>query len=550
MPDRAGLRRTIERAVRRHPDQAPLLGFFNRIDTALAPAARLGAAVAASPADRLAALIEAAEALAATDDTPGPARLWSGEEGEALARHLAEIRDSLPVLDDHDMRPDALPGLLDAVLEGAVVRSRRALRGRGVAEEHPRLFIWGLLEARLQSVDVVVLAGLAEGTWPPAAEPGPWLSRPMRAKIGLPSPEVLIGQAAHDFVMAACCAPVAVLSCPARRDGAPAVPARFLVRLETMLSAQDTPLDRHQAAAWAAQLDQPAAPENIDPPEPQPPVARRPRRLNVTEIETWRRDPYTIYARHVLGLTELDPLDAEAEAADFGNVVHRAMQRLIEDQGAHWPPSAAAARAWFERTLAGADIKPALATWWRPRLLRIADWVAATEAARPLPATLGTEIAGIWQLTGPAGPFFVKGRADRIERHADGTLTLLDYKTGAVPTAKAIEAGFAPQLPLLAAMAAAGAMPGWAGEAAVLAYWKLAGGLTAGEVKPLCGSDPQKIADAVAAARDGLHALIAEFDRPETAYRSRPWPKFSPRDSDYARLARVSEWAAAEDEET
>ena len=124
------------------------------------------------------------------------------------------------------------------------MRSRRALRGRGGAE-HPRIFIWGLLEARLQTADLMVLGGLAEGVWPPATEPGPWLSRPMRTKVGLPSPEEAVGQAAHDFVAAAVAAPRVVLSCPARRDGAPAVPARWLTRLEMFLPGHDQALPEH-----------------------------------------------------------------------------------------------------------------------------------------------------------------------------------------------------------------------------------------------------------------------------------------------------------------
>ena len=122
--------------------------------------------VEVAPAAALAALIEAAERLAATRRAAGPARLWAGEEGEALATQLAEVQAALPLLPDQPR--GVLPGLLDAVLEGAVVRSRRALRGRG-GTEHPRVFIWGLLEARLQSADLMVLGGLAEGVWPPAS---------------------------------------------------------------------------------------------------------------------------------------------------------------------------------------------------------------------------------------------------------------------------------------------------------------------------------------------------------------------------------------------
>ena len=256
-------------------DAAELLA---RAEECLAPALRLAAPLAAAPAEALAAAIEAAERLAATDETPGPARLWAGEEGEALATRLAEVQAALPLLPDE--KPSVLPGLLDAVLEGEIVRSRRALRGRD-GSEHPRVFIWGLLEARLQATDVMVLGGLVEGVWPPATDPGPWLSRPMRAAVGLPSPEDIVGQSAHDFVACACAAPRVVLSCPRRRDGAPAVPARWLTRLEMLLAGQGRTLPEHPASAWARALDQPAdGPKPAQPPRPCPPVAWRPRRLS------------------------------------------------------------------------------------------------------------------------------------------------------------------------------------------------------------------------------------------------------------------------------
>ena len=192
----AGLRRALDRA-RAEPDAIALLA---RLEACLEPALRIDTAVEVAPALALAALIEAGERLAATDELPGPARLWAGEEGEALAIRLSDVQAALPLLPDQ--RHDVLPGLLDAVLEGEVVRSRRALRGRG-GTEHPRVFIWGLLEARLQTADVMVLGGLAEGVWPPATDPGAWLSRPMRATVGLPSPEEIVGQSAHDFVSCA-----------------------------------------------------------------------------------------------------------------------------------------------------------------------------------------------------------------------------------------------------------------------------------------------------------------------------------------------------------
>ena len=544
MPGVAGLRR----ALAQYPTET---GFLARIEHCLEPALRIAASIELAPVQALAAVIEAAERLAATDELEGLARLWAAEEGEALATRLAEVRAVLPLLPDQ--RWSVLPALLDAILEGTVVRSRRALRGRDGSVEHPRIFIWGLLEARLQAADVMVLGGLAEGVWPPTSDPGPWLSRPMRARVGLPSAEEAIGQAAHDFVACACAAPRMVLSCPRRRDGAPAVPARWLTRLEALLAGQDRTLPQHPASAWVRALDQPQGePAPAQPPRPCPPLPLRPRRLSVTEIETWLRDPYAIYARHVLHLAALEPLDQTTDAADYGSLVHAALHRFFGEIGTHWPPDAVERlRNAMDRALREAGLREALAAWWTPRLQRIAEWVAQTEAIRRAmhaPSLVKTEVSGTWELARPGGLFRLAGRADRIERHAGG-LAILDYKTGTPPSQKEVDAGLAPQLLLEAAMATAGA---FGAELALpsreLAYWHLTGGYHAGEVRALFKSDAAAIADATRDAHAKLAALIDAYDAADRCYLSQPQPAHAPRFSDYAQLARVAEWAAGDDE--
>ena len=546
-PGIAGLRKAAENA----PDIARNL--LTRVQTCLEPALRL-TGLAMPPAAMLTALVEAAEALAGTDETAGPAILWAHEEGEALATLLATSLAALTLLPDQP--PSVLPGLLDVLLEGEVVRSRRALRGRNAAGEHPRVFIWGLLEARLQTVDVVVLGGLVEGVWPPATDPGPWLSRPMRSSAGLASPEVAIGQAAHDFVAVACAAPVAVLSCPHRRDGAPAVPARWLARLDAFLGGHATALPHHPAAGWAARLDLPIVARRLAPPTPRPAVALRPRRLSVTEIETWLADPYAIYARHVLRLRPLDPLEQATDAADFGRLVHAGLHRFLAGAGANWPTNAAARlRAAMDFVLADAGLRRALLEWWRPRLHRIADWVAETELVRrdsPRPVRIESEVSGVWDIDVPGG-FRLTGRADRIELRDDGTLAILDYKTGTPPSQKDIADGFAPQLPLEAAMAAAGAFPGLSGQVADLAYWQLSGGYAAGRAQLLFKGDRAAIGQAACLADASLRALVRTFDMPGQPYLSQPHATRVPRFAQYAQLARVAEWDqsdedAAEDE--
>ena len=492
-----GLRRALDRA-RVEPDAIALLA---RLEACLEPALRIDTAVEVAPALALAALIEAAERLAATDELPGPARLWAGEEGEALAIRLSDVQAALPQLPDQ--RRDVLPGLLDAVLEGEVVRSRRALRGRG-GTEHPRVFIWGLLEARLQTADVMVLGGLAESVWPPATDPGAWLSRPMRATVGLPSPEEIVGQSAHDFVSCAASARTVVLSCPRRRDGAPVVPARWLTRLEAYLAGRGVTLPQHPASMWVRALDQPVGGSRpVRPPRPCPPVALRPRKLSVTEIETWLRDPYAIHARHVLKLTKLRPLDEATDAADYGTLVHSGLHHFLAEFGVRWPVDAPdRLRRAMLRALQEADLREALTAWWAPRLERIAEWVARIEAERRAvrpPVALIAEANGTLELARPGGLFRLSGRADRIERRGEGGLAILDYKTGTPPSQKEVDAGLAPQLLLEAAMAEAGAFGDQiTGAAEELTYWHLTGGFHAGEERTLFKLDAVAIAAAVA----------------------------------------------------
>jgi len=584
-PGLGNLRRIVDKAGSRASASA---AFLAQVEACLEPALRIDSAMEIDPKTAMAALIEAAERLAGTADQSGPARLWAGEEGDALATRLASVQDALGLLPD--LRRRVLPGLLDAVLEGAVVRSRRALRGR-TGTEHPRIFIWGLLEARLQTVDLVVLGSLVETVWPPMAEPGPWLSRPMRARIGLPAPEEAVGQAAHDFVAACCSASQAVLSCPVRRDNAPAVPARWLTRLDMFLAGRNgllpaTPglanggptqvgvipgeahgrttfpdkaavhpqaLPEHPASSWVRVLDLPAgAPTPVKPPRPCPPVSLRPRKLSVTEIETWLRDPYAIHAKHILKLTALRPLDEATDAADYGTLVHDGLHRFLRAASSQWPTDVGAAlRRAMRQALGDADLRHALQAWWAPRIERIADWVAQTEAERRAlrqPVTIATEANGAIDLHRPGGCFRLSGRADRIERHTDGNLSILDYKTGTPPTQKDVDLGLAPQLLLEAAMAAAGGfgqeIVGATGE---LIYWHLSGGYQPGVAMPLFKKNAADIPFAALAARESLCRLIDEFDAPDRAYLSRPHPGMAPRFSDYEQLARVAEWSAAAD---
>jgi ATP-dependent helicase/nuclease subunit B len=496
-------------------------GFFARVGTE------------ASLADLLHAHIGFAEALAATDEAPGAERLWRHDDGEAAAALVDELRDA--AADFPVVAAGRWPALFEALMAGRAVRPAWG--------DHPRLFVWGPLEARLQQADRLILGGLNEGVWPPDPAADPWLSRPMRAALGLPPPERRIGLSAHDFAQALA-APEVFLTRAARVEGAPTVPSRWLQRLDAVLDAAGERLAAGEPYLhWQQRLDRPAAVTPCGPPAPRPPPAARPRGLSVTEIGTWMTDPYAIYARRVLRLEKLDPIDADPGAAERGMIVHDALKAFFDECLHGLPPEP------LERLmLAGAeafariDAFPGVRVFWWSRFQRIAQWIVAEEMRREGHARpIAGEVPGRLELAGRAGPFALRARADRVDRLTGGGLAIVDYKTGGVPSGKEVERGFAPQLPLEAAIARAGGFEGVpAAPVEELAFWRLGGGDPPGEAKSL-----KEPATLVEQALDGLKRLIDEFDDPATAYLSQPRAGRPPRFTDYAHLARVEEWAVA-----
>lgn len=511
--------------------------WIGHIATACETFAALMRAPESTFADLLIAHMEAAEALAATHDSPGPVRLWAGDDGETAASFIAELTQSAQALPP--IPPSLYPGILEALMEGRVVRPRYG--------SHPRLHILGPLEARLQRFDVLILGGLNEGTWPAEANADPWMSRPMRKAFGLPLPERRIGQAAHDIVQALS-APRVVMTRAKKVEGTPTVPSRWLMRLARVIEAAKLPDIARTSSApwlhWARALTQPESSTTVSPPAPKPPVSARPRRLSVTQIETWMRDPYGVYARHVLKLRALDPLEQDVSAADYGTLIHESLDEFVRAHpSGNLPPRAletllAIGRAKFIEKAP----RPGILAFWGPRFARIAAWFVDTEQARRhMLAQSFIEVPGEMTITTPGGAFTLTAKADRIDRTKDGRLSIIDYKTGVPPSDKEVIAGFAPQLPLEAAMLAVGGFKDVpAGVAGVLSFWHLHGRNDGGDEKRV-RHDAATLAEE---ARAGLIALVTKFDDPTTPYEARPSPEHAPKYSDYAHLARVKEWSA------
>ena len=392
--------------------------------------------------------------LAAAANALAGEAAWRGPAGRIAAELLANVQASTTAAALTVEPADPVP-ILRQLLESASVRPPYG--------GHPRIFIWGLLEARLQHADFVVLGGLNEGVWPALPAPDPWLPPKVRATLGMPGLEFRIGLAAHDFA-SALGAPE-VLITRARRDSrSPTVASRFLLRLQAMSGgvARVGRLERITGA-----LDDPGPPRPVDRPAPRPPVEQRPDRISVTAVDRLKADPFAFYAQSILKLRSLDPLEDDHTARWKGTAVHEVFEKwLLED---NCDPAKLRGRA--EQLLAGEAIHPMLRALWAPRLVEAIDWIAdlersnRTKGRRPLAA----EVSGEAPLAG----VLVHGRADRIDMLADGGIAIIDYKTGAPPKQKAVDAGFALQLGLLGLIARAGGFDGVRGEPAAFEYWSL-----------------------------------------------------------------------------
>jgi ATP-dependent helicase/nuclease subunit B len=386
--------------------------------------------------------------------------LWANADGRALAAFVEELREAARE-SGFVLEPRELHAVLRDAMERIAVRPPWG--------GHPRVAIYGLLEARMSRADLVICGGLVEGVWPGSAAPDPLVPPAVLRALGVPGADFRIGLAAHDLA-AALGAPEVVLSHALRDDGAPVVPSRFVLRVKAMLSELAKDHREEDAVRLGKVLDDalPAAP--YPRPKPMPSTEQRKVSISVTGLDRLRGDPYQFYASSILRLRRIDPLDAEPSAAWKGTAVHEILDKWHKagepSDGLHMIA---------DEVLDTMSAHPLMRSLWRPRLMAGLDWIAG-EILRLRDeescTVLGTEIDGEMLVRGVR----LHGRADRIDRLADGSLAVVDYKTGKPPSARQVADGYALQLGLVAMLAEDGGFKGISGQASRFEYWSLAKG--------------------------------------------------------------------------
>lgn len=476
---------------------------------------------------------------------------------------LKAILQRFEAMDDIDatsfmLHAGQYPKLFHSLLGSGTVREAGA--------EDPRILILGALEARLLNPDFIVLAALDEGAWPKQAETDAFMSRSMRAGLGLEAPERRIGLAAHD-VCQGLGAKQVLLTRAAKRGGSPAVMSRWLQRLLALVGKPLAKTMSERGAhylGYAAHLDKPQ--NSVTPakerPNPKPPLAARPTSMSVTRVETWVRDPYAIYADRVLELKQIDPLGTLPSFAVRGTIIHEILDRFnmvwdgIINEAAFIKLCKIGIEIFNEEMR---DFPDQRALWW-PRFERIASAYLNWEKNRtPTPHTRHSEIYARLVMNVDQQPFTLSGTIDRLDELDDGTLSIIDFKTGEIPTAKQVKSGFSAQLALEVLMQQKGSFdfiaPLSSRIVSQLGWVKLDGRTDTALFKPAViqakkgeiQDTPNDLGDL---AEQQLIGLIRQYRDSNQGYMSRPRPDFKfSYEGYYDHLARVKEWQVADSED-
>ncbi|MEO3417113.1 double-strand break repair protein AddB [Roseovarius sp. CAU 1744] len=482
---------------------------------------------------RVAQHLTLAERIAQGCREAGTGQLWEGDAGREARKATTEL-----------LQESSYGGSINSSDYSSLFHSLLSRQEvRNPTDPHPNILIWGTLEARVQGADLLILAGLNEGSWPMVPAPDPWLNRNLRHDAGLMLPERRIGLSAHDFQQAAA-APEVWLSRSVRSDDAETIVSRWVNRLQNLLKGLPeqggaAALEQMQARGdrWlehARQLEEPIAAAPAPRPAPCPPASARPRQLSVTEIRRLVRDPYAIYGKHVLRLRPLDPLMRAPDALLRGIVLHEVLEKFVSEIRDVESDCTKERLMEIAVSVLAENVPWAEArATWLARLERVADWFVSGELARrTLADPAAFEAKSRAEL--PDLGFALTATADRIDLDRNGNLHLYDYKTGSPPS-RDQQTYYDKQLLLEAAMAERTGFGALAPATVVRAVYI---GLGSGgkEVDAPLEAEPTDV------IWSEFHDLIAKYLDDDTGFPARRAMESKRDRGDYDQLARFGEW--------
>ncbi|MDB5807284.1 MAG: ATP-dependent helicase/deoxyribonuclease subunit [Betaproteobacteria bacterium] len=321
-----------------------------------------------------------------------------------------------------------------------------------------------LQAAVLREFDAVLLVGADAGHLPGEAAQGPLLTPRLRAELGLGTREDATRELRDELALVLAAAPVAAATWRASEAGDPNPLSPFLSRIDALYRAAglaglivDSPRNAQAGVAQPAIAPAPAAPQLL------------PARVSVSAYSSLIVCPYQFFARHLLKLNEQDQVREEFEKRDYGEWVHRLLQRFHQKfpriTGVDRERLRDTLRALAEEEFAAPLEFNYLSLGWKLRWEGMAEsyieWQLEREAEGwnySAGEKRGEIVVGLDgnEEDGQADGVVIHGRLDRIDTESAGKevrrIEVLDYKTQSVDAlrAKVKEAGEDVQLAVYA----------------------------------------------------------------------------------------------------
>lgn len=464
--------------------------------------------------------------LIQTSEDMSSQEIWSGDIGEKVHEIIHLILQTIP--EENKINLDEFEIILSEVFREYSVYSKLNI--------NKRVSILSPIESRLLSFDYTILSGLNEKSWPETPEIDPWLSTAFYKQLKISSPHTAIGQSANDF-LSLLNQDKLLITRSINDNNSPQIPSRWITKLELWFKAADI-LDKIKPTesslkTFAKNLHAPESFVKYSAPSPKPEINLRPSKLSVTQIEKLMRDPYSVYASKILKLKPLEKLDKMPDQLEFGNFIHATLDLFHKSSKNLEPQNYLDTILQIgNQLLADMISNPVIHKIWQPRFYKIAAWVAEYETNIRNTKTVETEV--IYSMV-IGKNFTLTAKADRIEYDIQtNTISVLDFKTGSIPTNEDVRKGFSPQLTLEALLIEKNHQNAHVSD---MIYIQLASGKNLGHITKVQGN-PVQIIDA---AKKGILRLIEQYGDIDTPYLVCPNVRKTPTYNDFEHLERLEE---------
>lgn len=509
--------------------------------------------------------IVTAETLAAYHDidedklVDGAHALWSGEDGNKLAEHIASLMESMPQLGSADFL--GIEKFFTQSLKSISIIGLHGFKG-GQELAHPRIFILGMMEARLLSFDLTIIGSVTEGNLPPTAEPSPWLNRSLYKDVGLYPTQRRVGSSAYDFMSKVSGTGEVILSRSKRQGTTPLIESSWLVRAKALLGK---PLPLSNSVIWErerAEVD----PAPLDKPMPCPSNDAKPKQISLTAIDNLVNAPFVFYLEQILKLRKLDRLEDKGSRQNFGIIVHDGLEDFYNANPGEFPADGEEQiKKFLTQSLKQSFLPTILEKWTLGRIENIAAWIAEQELKAKTPKRRVFHEAKLkWDVPAADSGQTIKinGRLDRIDLSEKGegaaqNIRIIDYKTGAVPKLGQVHDKEKMQLPIEAAALLDKVKPQFKHASAqninladqildaaepediALAYWQIKGAGTGNNVVKVKPNDKGVTNEALSEMKSFLSQQFGEYLQHNHIFSLKHHQDLY---EDYRHLSRYEEW--------